>query len=94
MYFVDYSPSTIHSSIYNLIFNMVRGNFFYQRLAERIIIIRKKRKLSQEQLALLSDIDRTYLARIEEGKANPSVKILNKIARVLKMRLATLLRGV
>ncbi|OGK15382.1 hypothetical protein A2774_03575 [Candidatus Roizmanbacteria bacterium RIFCSPHIGHO2_01_FULL_39_12c] len=73
---------------------MGRGNFFYQRLGKKIISIRRRRKLSQEQLALLSDIDRTYLARIEEGKANPSVKILNKIARVLKMRLATLLRGV
>ncbi|OGK23422.1 hypothetical protein A3A46_03175 [Candidatus Roizmanbacteria bacterium RIFCSPLOWO2_01_FULL_37_13] len=73
---------------------MVRGNFFYQRLAEQIIGARKKRKLSQEQLALLSDIDRTYLARIEEGKANPSVKVLNKLSRVLKIRLSALLKGV
>lgn len=73
---------------------MVRGNFFYQRLAEQIIVARKKRKFSQEQLALLSDIDRTYLARIEEGKANPSVKVLNKLSRVLKIRLSALLKGV
>ena len=73
---------------------MARGNFFYQRLGEKIISAREKRKLSQEQLALLSDLDRTYLARIEEGKANPSVKILNKISRVLKTRLSTLLKGV
>ena len=73
---------------------MVRGNFFYQRLAEKIISVRQKRKLSQEQLALLSDLDRTYLARIEEGKANPSVKVLNKLARVLKTRISVLLKGV
>lgn len=73
---------------------MARGNFFYQRLGERIIIARKKRKLSQEQLALLSDMDRTYLARIEEGKANPSVKVLNKLSRVLKTRVSFLLKGV
>lgn len=73
---------------------MAHGNFFYQRLAEQIIGARKKRKLSQEQLALLSDIDRTYLARIEEGKANPSVKVLNKLSRVLKIRLSALLKGV
>lgn len=73
---------------------MVRGNFFYQRLGEKIIRVRQKRKLSQEQLALLSDIDRTYLARIEEGKANPSVKVLNKLSRVLKTRISYLLKGV
>ncbi len=72
----------------------MRGNFFYQRLGERIIIARNKKKLSQEQVALLSDIDRTYLARIEEGKANPSVKILSKIARILRVRLNKLLTGV
>ncbi|OGK23857.1 hypothetical protein A2954_07145 [Candidatus Roizmanbacteria bacterium RIFCSPLOWO2_01_FULL_37_12] len=73
---------------------MVRGNFFYQRLAEKIISLRQKRKLSQEQLALLSDLDRTYIARIEEGKANPSIKVLNKLARVLKTRISSLLKGV
>ena len=73
---------------------MGRGNFFYNRLGEKIINIRQNRKLSQEQLALLSDLDRTYLARIEEGKANPSVKVLNKISRVLKTRLSTLFKGV
>ncbi len=72
----------------------MRGNYFYQRLGERIIIERNRKKLSQEQAALLSDIDRTYFARIEEGKANPSVKILSKIARILRIRLNKLLTGV
>ena len=66
----------------------MRGNFFYKRLGERIVRARKKRQLSQEELALLSDIDRTYIARLEEGKANPSIKVLNKLSRVLKTRLS------
>lgn len=73
---------------------MVRGNFFYLRLADKVTTLRVKRQLSQEQLALLSDLDRTYIARIEEGKANPSIKVLNKLARVLKIRISTLLKGV
>lgn len=73
---------------------MVRGNFFYHRVGENILKARTKRKLSQEQLALLSDIDRTYLARLEEGKANPTLKVLNKISRVLKTRIEKLLKGV
>lgn len=72
----------------------MRGNFFYKRLGERIIIERNKKQITQEQLALLSDIDRTYLARVEEGKANPSVKVLSKISKILKVRLTSLLKGV
>lgn len=67
------------------------GATLYKRLGEKIITERKKKKLSQEDLALLSDIDRTYLARIEEGKANPSLRILHKIARKLKLQTYELL---
>lgn len=72
----------------------MQGNFFYRRLGERLISARKRSRLSQEQLALLSDVDRTYLARIEEGKANPSMKVLNKISRVLRLRIYELVKGV
>lgn len=72
----------------------MRGNFFYRRLGGRIISERKKQQLSQEQLALLSEMDRTYLARIEEGKANPSIKILYKISRILRIKIHDLLKGV
>ena len=72
----------------------MRGNFFYKRLGERIIMQRKKLKLSQEELAYDSAVDRTYLARIEEGKANPTIKVLNKLARRFKIRLSELLEKV
>jgi len=72
----------------------MKGNFFYNRLGEIIIDQRKKKSLSQEQLALLSDVNRTYLSKIEKGKANPSVKILSKIAKTLKIRVKDLLEGV
>lgn len=71
----------------------MRGNFFYRRLGEMIFQIREKEKLTQEQLSLLCDIDRSYLSKIEEGSANPSVKILNKICRVFKIKICQLLRG-
>lgn len=72
----------------------MKGNFFYQRLGSRITVERRKKKLSQEQLADLSEIDRTYIARIEAGRANPSIKIINKIARKLKITISKLLKGV
>ncbi len=71
----------------------MRGNFLYKRLGEIIISSRKRKKFSQEKLALLSDVDRTYLARIEEGKANPTIKTLHKISRILRVKIRTLLKG-
>lgn len=72
----------------------MRGNFFYKRLGERIVIERHRKKISQEQLAFITDIDRTYLARIERGEANPTIKVLGKICKMLRVRFARLFRGV
>ncbi len=72
----------------------MKGNFFYKRLGFQIAKERKIKSLSQEKLALVSSVDRTYIARIEEGRANPSVKVLNKLCKGLGMRLSELLKGV
>lgn len=72
----------------------MRGNFIYERLGEKIQILRKKKGLSQEQLAIASDIDRSYLAEIEQGKANPTFKTLNKIARGLRIKIKKLVENV
>jgi len=69
------------------------GNFFYRNLGRIIFRLREKKKLTQEQLCLLCDINRSYLFKIEKGKANPSIKILNKICRVLRIKIYDLLRG-
>ena len=71
---------------------MVRGNFYYKRLGESIISYRKKLKLSQQQVAILSDVDRSYLAEVEEGKANPSVRFLHRIAKILKIKVKNLIK--
>ena len=70
----------------------MRGNFYYKRLGENIINARKKRKFSQHQVATLSDVDRSYLAEVEEGKGNPSVKFLLRIAKILKIKVSELLK--
>jgi len=53
---------------------------------------RKRLKLSQQQVAILSDVDRSYLAEVEEGKANPSIKFLHKIAKILKIKIRSLIK--
>ncbi len=72
---------------------MVRGNHYYKRLGESIVSHRKKLKLSQQQVATLSDVDRSYLAEVEEGKANPSIRFLHKIAKILKIRIRSLIKN-
>jgi len=72
----------------------MKGDFFYKRLGERVSFERKKRGFSQDELSGIAELDRTYLARIEEGKANPSMRILHKIARKLKVKINYLLTGV
>lgn len=52
-------------------------------IGERIQEIRKKRKLSQEQVAERADISPNYLSRIECGKENPTLDMLIKLARAL-----------
>lgn len=72
---------------------MTRGNFYYKRLGESIITHRKKLRLSQQQVATLSDVDRSYLAEVEEGKANPSIKFLHKISKILKVKIGSLIKN-
>jgi transcriptional regulator with XRE-family HTH domain len=71
---------------------MVRGNFYYNRLGETILSYRRKLKLSQQKVATLSDVDRSYLAEVEEGKANPSVKFLHRISKTLKIKVGDLIK--
>lgn len=72
----------------------MQGDFFYHRLGLRIVVIRKAHNISQETLSHDAHMDRTYLARIEKGKVNPSLRVLHKIARVLRMNLSQLFLGV
>ena len=72
----------------------MKGNFLYTKIGNRIAVIRKKMHLSQDHLAFIADMDRTYLMRLEKGRANPSIRTLHKIARKLKVKISSLLRDI
>jgi len=61
-----------------------------QLLAERIKMLRRAKDWSQERLAERATIQRSYLADLERGHRNPSVRTLVKIANALSVSLATL----
>lgn len=44
---------------------------------------RKERNMSQEQLALLCNIDRSYLGRIERGEVNPTLEKIYELSTIL-----------
>lgn len=52
-------------------------------IGHRIRDLRSGLGLSQEKLALKSDLDRTYLAGVENGKRNLSIRSLEKIVNAL-----------
>jgi len=52
-------------------------------LSENIRRIRKERELSQDRLAELAGTTQGYLWRIEAGLANPTVEMIQAIARAL-----------
>lgn len=61
-------------------------------LGKRIKELRKNTGLSQENFALLIDMDRTYYSAIENGKHNVTIQNLYKIAKGLNISLSDLLK--
>ena len=52
--------------------------------------LRLTRRLSQEELAFRAQIDRTYMSSIERGEANPTLVVLDRLARALRIPLTEL----
>jgi transcriptional regulator with XRE-family HTH domain len=55
-----------------------------KQLGARIKELRKIRKLTQEQLAEMVDVDSKHLSRIEVGGSYPSIDTLVKMSAALK----------
>lgn len=67
------------------------GNPALVGLGEAIRAARKVKGLSQEALAELADIDRSYMGGIERGEHNLAIMNLLKIANALGVKASTLL---
>jgi transcriptional regulator with XRE-family HTH domain len=61
-------------------------NGLYKQLGQKVRKARLKADLTQEELAEKSGLHRTYIAGIETGRRNISVKNLEKIAKALGVR--------
>ncbi len=54
--------------------------------------LRHVRNLSQRQLAGRMNVPRTYISKIENGKAMPTLSSLDRLARALQVDISALLR--
>ena len=57
----------------------------YQQFGLNVVYYRKKKRLSQTELAELVDIHRTYVSSIELGKVSVSFDVLFKLSEVLEI---------
>src|SRR5215207_2411675 len=58
---------------------------------ERIRQLRKAKGLSQAKLAVMADMDPATLNRLEQGKGNPNIRTLERVAGALGVEVADLL---
>lgn len=56
-----------------------------KKVGDNVYEKRKQKRMTQERLALVADLNRTYIISIESGKRNPSVKVLEKISVALQI---------
>ena len=62
-----------------------------RRVGRNIKKVRQDRGLSQEGLAFECGLHRTYISGVERGVRNPTVLVLEQIAKALKVPAARLL---
>lgn len=65
-----------------------------EQLGMRIKYLRTQRKWSQEDLSLESNVNKNYISDLENGRRNPSLDILERIADALSITLEELFRGI
>ena len=59
-------------------------------MAAKIKALRERRGLTQEQLAEKAGIGRSYLARLETARQDPTLSTLEKLAKALGVKVSTL----
>ncbi len=56
-----------------------------KQFGQNLQILRKEKNLSQEQLAEIVGVNRTYLSLVESGHRNPTLRFLYRVTKALKV---------
>lgn len=65
-----------------------------KQFGKRLKQLRQENELSQEGLAHLAELDRTYIPSIEKGERNVSLEVIQKLSKAFKMKISELLKGI
>ena len=65
-----------------------------EQLGQRIRELRKERGLSQEDLAELCGLDRTYISGIERGLRNVALRNIEALAQALGVSISDLFKNI
>jgi putative transcriptional regulator len=57
-----------------------------EKLGNKIQKLRKETGLTQEEFAEKLNISRTHIGHIEQGRKSPSIKLMEKIAKALRVK--------
>lgn len=66
-------------------------NHLYKCLGEVINARRKRLRLTQDELAAESGVNRAFISNIEQGRRNPSIGAVASIAKGLRTKVSKLL---
>ena len=72
--------------------NTSKQSVYLKKVGLNIRQARTKKGISQESLALIADLDRSYVGGVERGERNISVINLKKLAVALKVPVSQLLK--
>lgn len=61
----------------------------HKDLGAKIRELREEKKLTLRQLGIQTELDHSYIGKIERGKASPSIETLEKIADALDVEIST-----
>jgi len=73
---------------------MAQRSSVTEKFGQQIKTLRKAHNLSQEDLAELCGLDRTYISGIERGIRNVSLRNIEVLAHALEVTLADLFEGI
>ena len=71
-------------------FHTMNGNNILERFGQNVQRIRKERNISQEKLAELAGLHRTYRGMIERAEKNITLCNIEKVAKALGVKISEL----
>ena len=64
------------------------------QLGKRILYLRQQRRWSQLDLSIHANINKNYLSDLEQGRRNPTLKMLERLCQAFSISLQELFKGI